>query len=327
MSFWLRIGGVPATEIAAHTKPTWENLADGGTGAVTFALALSFRSQHPALRVRSLVEVMYGLMPVAAGLLTEPDRTTWACRAYGLSASLRNYLALDSAGNVTRDVADAVGQASVRGCLVTNPANLGGVATGDADTQPISVGTLLDQRAVELGQRWGVNGMRRLFLRPDPTEPTLMTAPGVAAFAPTDENAPGRLVGVYYDGTGYPTATVGTSEPEASRDLTARGTLTLAEAQAILQGELDLLGATGWVNSVTLDREQFMGIGGNPANMAANHAGKMIRAHGIMSNALGVSFSQDVVIGKTTYTAGAKTITIEPVNKAPRDVAGIIAAS
>lgn len=330
MSLWLRVGGVPATEIAAHSPPTWEMLADGGCGSASWSFALSTTSQHPALRVRSLVQIMYGPMPVYTGLLTEPDRTTWECSAYGLSASLSGYLALNASGNPTLNVADAVGQASARpgfGWVGTNPWQVGGTVAGDTSGGPISIGELLDRRAMELGQRWGVDGMGCLFMRSDPTVPTLMTAPGAATFSPTDENAPRRLVGRYFNGTSYPVAYAGGGVPEESRDLTDRGTLTQAQAEAIVGGELSRLGSTGWVGSTTLPREQFMTLGGNPANFVDNHAGRMLRAHGLTSNAVSSTFAQDVVIGKTTYTAGENVITIEPVNAAPRTLTDVVAAA
>ena len=328
MTLWLRVGGVPATEIAAHTPPTWEMLADGGCGSASWRFALSLRSQHQALAVRSKVEIMYGPMPVWTGLLTEPDRTTWECHAYGLSSALRGYLALDGSGNSTRNLATAITQAIARGWPGTNPRGIAGTAAGDATANPVTVGQLLDDYALQTGQRWGVDGRGALYMRPDPVTPTLMTSPGAAAFAPTDEDAPRRLAGRYWSGTGYATAFAGSGAPEESRDLVDQyGTLSAPAAEAILAGELTRQGSTGWVNAVTLQREQFMTIGGNPANLVGDHSQKMIRAHGLMSTALGVSLGQDVVIGKTTYTAGEKNITIEPVNKAPRDLGGVIAAA
>lgn len=323
---WLRVGGVPATEIAAHTPPTWEMGADGGCLSASWAFSLSMRAQHTALRVRSLVEIMYGPLPVYTGLLTEPDRTTWECHAMGLSSSLRDFLALDGTGATTRNIATAVTEAAVRGWRGTNPTPVAGIATGDATGNPVSAGTLLDDYAAQTGQRWGVGGSGRLYMRPDPTTATLMTAPGTAAFAPTSENAPGRLAGRYFDGSAYLTAFVGATEPEEVVDLADRGTLTLAEAQAILSGMLALQGATGWTNAVTLHREQLMTTGGNPANLVANHSGKMLRAHGFTSNAVTPTPWQNVVIGKTRHTAGEEVITVEPVNSAPRTFTDVIAA-
>jgi hypothetical protein len=326
-AFWLRVNGYPATEIAAHTPPTWETHADGGIGAVTWEFALTARSQHQALRKGALVEVMCGPMPVASGLMTEPDRSSWQCHAFGLSSSLGRIAALDSGGNATRDLSAAVTQAIADGSLVTNPVPVSGTAAGDATGNPSTIGTILTDYAEQTGQRWGVDGERRLYMRPDPTSPTWLASPDAAAFGVTDEDAPTRILGRYEAGGGaYATAKVGVPGLDETVDLTSRGPLTLAAAEAILSGMLQRAGETSWVNGVTLHREQLTTRGGTPAFLASVTAGQMLRAHGLASNVISQAPWLDVVIGKTKYTAGDDMIYLEPVNTVPRTAAGVWAA-
>lgn len=326
-AYWIRIDGYPASEIAAHTPPTWETLADGGIGEMTFRLNLSARVQHQALRAGAVVEFMLGANPVATGLMTEPDRTTWECHAFGLSSDLDRHPALDSGGSNTRDLAQAIPFAITDGWKGTNPTPVSGIAVGSTTGNPVTVAQLLTDYAEQTGQRWGVDHARRLFMRPDPVTPMWLTTPDAAAFGATDEDAPTRLYGRFDSGSGYLTATWGTAGITDVVDLTDRGALTLTAAQVILSGMLIRRGRTQWTNGVTLHREQLTTMGGSPAALSAVRAGQMIRCHGLASGVVAQAPWQDLVIGKTKYTAGEETIYLEPVNYAPRDIESIIAAA
>lgn len=328
MSIWLRIGGYPATEIAAHTPPTWETWADGGTGSITWEFALTPRSQHQALRNRALVEVMCGPVPLAAALMTDPDRTTWQCTAYGLAADARHFLALDSGGSNTRNVATAITQAIAAGWKATNPDAIAGTASGDATGNPITLGQLLDERAQELGHRWRVGGNRQLSIGADPVKPQWIASPDSAAFGTTNEDRATRLYGRYLDSTTstYLTAVAGSGAPADAVDLTERGAMTGAQAVTILTNALARdRSQTAWTNGVTLTRDQMQTMGGTPAFLPSVRAGQMMRSFGLSYGTQALAL--DTVIGKTRYTAGEDVIYVEPVNTAPRSFADVIAAS
>jgi hypothetical protein len=327
----LWVGGYPATEIAAHTPPSWETLADGGTGEISWSFALTPRSQHPALRPGSLVVVKVGGMPVARGALVDPDRTSWDCVARGVQND--RYLALDAAGNVTRDLGVAIDQAIARGWRVANPAGHGTGYTVPGDsTEPQTIGSLLTEAAV--GQRWGVDPLGNIYVTSDPTTPWWHATPDSAVFGTTDEATTTHLAGRYFDGTNYLTATwpsLGTvvqHRAEEPVDLTDRGTLTLGQAEAILAGALAKAGEIGFTNGVTLNREQITTLGGSTAFLPNIRAGVMMRAHGLISARASVQTPVlDFVIGKTRYTAGEDSIYVEPVNTAPRTLRDVLAAS
>lgn len=323
----MRIAGYPATEIAAHSAPTWETLADGGCGEATWEFALSMTSQHQALRPGTLVEILCGPLPVYSGLMMDVDRTTWQCTAYGLSANSKNYLALDNTESSTRDLYAAISRAIAVGWKVANVIPISGVVSGEATGNPISVGQLLDDAAVQNGQRWGVDHKRRLFIRSDPTQATWLASPGSAALGSSDEGRAGKLYGRYLDsGTDlYATASAGTGV-ELAVDLADRGAMTNAQAVEILNGMLTREHrGPAWTHGVTLSREQLQTIGGTPAFLASVRGGQMVRSLG-MSNAA-QPLALDMVIGKTRYTAGEDVIYVEPVNTAPRNLTDVIAAA
>lgn len=327
MSIWLRIGGYSATEIAAHTPPTWETWADGGTGSITWAFALTARSQHQALRTRTLVEVMCGPMPLARGVMTDPDRSTGEFVAYGLASDAKNFPALDAGGSNTRDIAVAINTARDMGWQVTNPAPVTGTAAGDATGNPVTVAQLLDDYATQTGQRWGVDHFGRVFMRPEPTSPSWLAAPDAAAFGTTSEGRATRLFGRYLDsGTStYLTASAGTGAPVETVDLTDRGAMTNVAATAVLQGALDLDNSrTAWTNGVTLTPDQLQTMGGTPAFLPSVRAGQLMRSFGLSYGSQ--SLALDTVIGKTRFTAGERSIYVEPVNTAARSFADVLAS-
>lgn len=332
-AWWVRLGGtLPASEIAAHTAPTYETGADGGCLSASFALALTPRSQHQLLTKGTLVEVMCGPVPMWTGTLNEPDRTTWEVQASGLSASLRGYLAFDSGGNATRNVGFAVQHAIDEGWKGTNPFGTGlssVVVPGDVSGAPVTVGQLLDDMCEWYpgGLRWGVTYRGTLYTAPPGTrEPRWMAMPDAAAFGTTDENTATKLAGSYFDGTNTLTAYAGSGAPQEAVDLSEWGTITEADAEAILAGKLLRRGFTGWVNGTTLGRNQFRTLGGTPAFLGMVMGGETMRAHGLPYTVT-QSLALDVEIGKTRYTAGEDSIYLEPINTAPRNLRAVIAAS
>lgn len=319
--YWVRLGGaMPATEIAEHTPPTWETLADGGIGEVSLTFALDSQVVHPLLATGTLVEVFYGAEAVATAQVTEYDRNTGALAGYGLSAHANKLLALSGTGAPTRDLFQAITTAQAWGWPAQNPNLAGGLASGAADA-PVFLGELFTQRAAEHGFRWGVDGRGDIYLRADPGIPTYMIMPGAAAFGTTDEGAASHLVGTYRDVTSDTLQTLiwppsGTPRAHEVVDLSESGPMSVTEAGRILGGLLSLDSVTGWTNGVELGPEQIT-LNGVPADLALVTAGQMARATGFSADLADAPWL-DVVIGKTRYTAGADVIYLEPTNKAPR---------
>lgn len=334
MSIWVRLGGgTPATEIAAHSPPTWETLADGGSGECSFSVALSAKTLPPLLQKGTLLEILCGGSRLWLGRINDYDREQGQVIGRGMHTDAYQIPAIDGAGNVTRDVVTALNTAFAApwDWFANNYNGVAGVATGDSDS-PQMLGQLLDQYAAQLGMRWRQDTNASIFIGVDPTVPTYMAVPESAAFGETDESSPNHLIGRYFNGTAnanalrwLPDVVVGRAE---FRDLTDRGDLTLAQANAILDAELAANASRpSWINGVTLHREQLTTPGGTPAFLPAVAAGTMVRVHGLMADGVIQAPWLDVVIGKTKYTAGEDTIYLEPVNTAPRTLTSVIAAA
>jgi len=335
-AFWMRLDGVPATEIAAHTPPTWETLADGGNGEATWAFSLTLRSQHQALRQGALVEIFCGSSRIYLGRMAEPDRTTWECAARGIHTDAYRIPALDGSGNATLSTATAVTTAVAPPWhwFVSNPDGVGGVLEGGIG-DPMMVGELFDKVAEQEGKRWGQGPNGALFLRANPTTPRWLITPGAAAFGVADDDYSSHLVGRYFDGINNLTL-IRSRNASAARwgasaefvDLTDRGVLTEAQAAAALDAMLPEKAQPGWTNGVTLSREQLTTMGGTPAFLASVRAGSLARVLGLPST-YGVLQAPwlDVVIGKTRYTAGAHEIYVEPTNTVPRVLRDVVAAA
>lgn len=315
-----------ASQIAGHTPPTWETLADGGCGELTTQLHLRPFQTHHALREGAHVALEFGGHPLYSGFLRDYDQQTGDVVAQGWFS--REKHALDPFGAATLDLGLAIGQATARGWHVRNTLGVSGAVAGEAD-EPLLMSELLSRRAEELGMRAGVDAERTVYVRPDPTAPDWMLAPGAAVLGSTGEGAPTALLGRYFDGTANRTLLWGdTSGEEALADLTERGTLTAVQAGAILGGALALTtGQRAWVNGITVSEGQIAStVGGTRAALMTVTAGQMLRLTGLPVLAAGALWL-DAVIGKTRYTAGESEIYLEPVNTAPRTLVDVLAAA
>lgn len=334
-AWWVRLGRImPAWDIAAHTAPTYETGADDGCLSATFAMNLSPRTQHQLLREQTLVEVMCGSVPMWCGEIEDYDRSTGEVVCRGLAATLRPKLSLDGSGAATRDVGVAVAQAMARGWKGANPYTVGASVTvpgspGTTGGDPTTMGSLLDDLAEWFpgGLRWQVGRLGHLAtVVPGPAEARWMARPDAAAFGTTTENTARYLAGRYFNGTTYETAYAGTPGPnEETVNLVDKGTLTQTQAEDFLKGRLKRTGVTGWINGVTLSREQFRTLGDSTAFLGAVRGGQTMRAHGLPYSVT-QSLFLDVEIGKTRYTAGEGVIYVEPVNTAPRVLVDVLAA-
>lgn len=332
MTIWVRLGGwLPATEIAAHSAPTWETQADGGHGEASFDMAISAKVLPPLLERGTLVEIMLGGSRLHVGRINDYDRAEGRVIVRGIQTDAYQLPALGPDG-VTRDIVTAINTAVAApyNWIANNRNGVAGVATGNT-TQPQMIGELFDEYVAQLGYRWYLDTNLTVFMGADPASPTWMATPDAAAFGATDEGSPTMLIGRYFNGT----ENVNAVQTKAGarvvrtefRDLTNRGTLTGPQADAILAAELTTSGPS-WVNGITLSREQLTTIGGTPAFLPAVHArSTMLRAHGLMADGVIQAPWLDVVIGKTRYTAGEDTIYLEPANKAPRGLEDVVAAS
>lgn len=329
---WIRLGGTtPATEVAPHSPPTWETLASGGNGEATFELGRSAKFESHLTRPGLPLEIFVGAMRVWFGRIGDFDRETGQVVGRGVHTNGQNIPALVD-GNATRNLEAAFAYAAASGW--DWPVRLNGNAVnglGDSG-EPLMIWPLIELIAEQNGQRAVVDPDGKLFLAADPTAPTWTITPEAAAFGQTNEDQSTVLIGRYSTGVGPNLTTIRPNPLPANPrseliDLTGEGTLTGAQADAILDAMLAGRSQTGWVNGVTLHREQIT-RNGTPAFLPEVHArNRMVRAQG-MATAFGAMHATwvDAVLGKTKYTAGSDVIYLEPVNKAPRTLTEVTAA-
>lgn len=331
-AYWVRLNGTtPATEIAPHTPPSWETWADGGNGAASFQMGRSAKSSPNLLTPGTLLEVFKGCGRMWMGRVEDFDPNEGSVVGRGIHTDLLGIPALDGTGATTRvaDTAAATARSAPYNHILSDPnavLTTMGTAIGD-DTSPQMVASLFDQIAQQTGKRWGQDQNAAMFFRSDvETAASWLLAPGVARFGDTTEGQASHLVGRYQT-TGGANATVTRSDPDATVikaefvDLTDRGGITEAQATSILDAQLAAGKAMrGWVNGITVSRDQLMTIGGNPASLAGVRAGSRLTVIELGAN-------KSAVIGKTSYTAGDDTIYIEPVKTAPRSFVDVIAAA
>lgn len=321
-SLW--VDGYQATRIAAHSAPTWEISADGGCGELKVSFSVEAGFEHQALQRGRSVQVKVGLFAVYWGRVVDYDRNTGELIAGGEFG--RNKLALDGAGNATRDLGVAISAAIGRGWNVTNPGSVGGVATGTGS----GVQTVADlaREVADQSNTWiGINGRGEFYQTATPTTHRWLLAPGAVALAPTTEGMADFYAVRYFDGTNYVTVTLGTSGEEAEIDLTDRGTLTGAEASSIAANmNAKYQKRLAWTGGMEVPRHQITTRGGTPSALVDVMPLEMVRIPGLpvfSANALWL----DEVIGKVRYTAGADSIYIEPVATAPRNFVDVMAAA
>lgn len=332
-STWIRLGGTtPATEVAPHSPPTWETLAVGGSGEATFELGRSAKFESHLTKPGRFLEIFVGPMPVWCGRILDFDRENGVVVGRGIHADGNNIPALNSGGSATRDLITAFDYANAAPwSWVVRRNDYDAVALGDS-SEPLMVWPLIELIAEQNGQRAVVSPDRKLYMTGEPTSPTWTIAPEAAAFGKTNEDQSTALIGRYNTGGGSNLTTIRpnplTSSPRAEFvDLTGEGALTGVQADAILDAMLKGRSQTGWVNGVTLHREQIT-RNGTPAFLPAVHArNRMVRAQGVPT-AFGAMQATwvDAVLGKTKYTAGSDMIYLEPINKAPRTLAEVTAA-
>lgn len=330
-AYWIRLNGTtPATEIAPHTPPTWETWADGGNGPCSFELGRSAKHAPHLLRPGTFLEVFLGCGRTWVGRIEDYDDNEGAVTGRGIQTDMLSVPALDG-GDITRTAVEAVitGRGAPWNLFVTDPYSVStdmGTALGD-DTTPLMMAALFDLCAEQAGRRWGQDQNGALYFTSDAETPSSwLLAPGVARFGQTTEGQASHLVG-RYQAIGGALATATRLDPDATVikaeliDLTDRGPMTEASAVAILDAVLAAgKSSTGWVNGITVTRDQLLTIGGTPSALAGVRAGSRLKVIELGPNT-------SAVIGKTRYTAGDDLIYLEPVNTAPRNIVDVIAAA
>lgn len=298
----------------------------GGSDELSWSLGT-----QPARRMRGgeSVAAYLGGYCVWSGSLLEPDESQERMTARGAWREADGYMALTGAGVATAVPDTAIDRAIVDGLKWTRPATVSNAATElDVTSGPARLGDLLDAYAENNTKRWGVSPSRVVYAATDPTTPTYQTRPLDGGLGYALDNYASRLYGRYVNSTGGAFATTFADDLVAKAlhgyredviDLTPKGPISTARAQAILAGLLAAGRSTPqWTAAITVAYGELLNVGGVPVALETVAAGSVVRVHGgyeLAQRQNGAMFI-DVPIGQTSLAAG--TLTLQPMQVATR---------
>jgi hypothetical protein len=279
---------------------------------------------NPALRHIGGEQVVayLGPLPVWAGTMTEPDPSQERQVAAGAYRDLESYAALTAGGAVTTVPDTAIDAAIANYAMPLT--RLGSISASAVDLDvsqgPVMLDQLLNAWSTQSGSRWGVNAKRQIFAKADDTTPTYMTLPLDGGLGFAMDNYASTLIGRYYNGTTYATATRSNTSADTLRrrqaivDLTPRGTLTSTKANTILDNLLALGRAVPqWTTGISLSYGEILSTNAVPTMLErVNGQGRLLRIPGgyELAQRLNGALYVDIPIGRTTLAGGL--LTVEP---------------
>lgn len=324
-----KIEGVWARQIASFGEVKIEHAWPHGNASASWAFPAG--TSHRALHAGATVEIFDGGVRVWKGILQEPG-LDGSMSARGLWTEGKDALALNGSGASTTYVSDAVDAAKTRGALTWGSHSLPFVPV-DSDNKGIfSVAGLLDEWAAKDGKRWGLDPNGNVLAYADPTTPSWHVPHAAAGrgLTPADDDFATDLYGVYLvAGEERAIVTVGDSAArtaygrrvERTVDLTNLGPMSAAQATATLQNTLNLSAARlRFADGLDLQHGQITTPGGAPAPLSQVRAGQVVRLHGVKDprGVNGIVNYTDVLIGKSAFDTSTQTLSIAPVDAAPR---------
>lgn len=339
----LRVGGEWLQSRAAYGDLALKWSWPGGCQEVSWQMTATFGSRLPTVVRGALTEVVWGGWPIWTGKLQEPDwnGTDVALTAAGLFREGERYMAFDSSTNTTDVASTAVDEAIARGLQWTRSSSVPTTALASGTTDPVnSVSALLDAHAEKDGARWGVDAFGVVYFATEPTTPTFYVRPGSGDLGIADDNYASHVVLRHVTTTGayrsavYPAGFAATTyeakygHSEFVRDITDRGPITDADADALAQAVYERSKQRpGWTNGLELAHGEVLNEGGKPVHplrVAAEGYGKVIRLLGVMDE-IGLTSYTDFVVGGTAWSESSPdVVSVTPVGLAKRDQEGVL---
>lgn len=330
------VAGRPLSTIAPWGDLKWSERFDGGCWEASWEMRVRHGWRHPAIRRGAAVEVRIGGHRAWGGLLSEPDRDSWQMIATGLSREGERFTALATDGTAGRYVGESTTNAIAAGLpwdyrAVTFPAHSDPVQSEESDGTN-TVSNIWTAAANAAGWYWGVGADAIPYALPRPTLPAWRVAPGVVELGVADDEFATHLVGTYLTAAfAFARTTRGNAEAaarwgrvEKPVDLTTRQTMTLAEANATLDGMLAKIGPRpGYSTALEIGPGEITTMGGTRAHLPLIRAGQMVRLYGVDDEVAGMPY-HDIVIGEVRHEAASQTVYIEPLGLAARNLAAVL---
>lgn len=330
------VDGRPLSTVAPWGDLKWSERFDGGCWEASWQMEVRPGWHHPAIRRGADVEIRLGGHVLWSGLMAEPDRDSWQMTATGLSREGERFSALATDGSAARYVGESTVNAVAEGLPwdywpVPFPAHADPVQGEESDGLN-TVSAMWTAASAAAGWFWGVGPDRIPYALPRPTFPTWRVAPGVVTLGVADDEFATHLVATYLTpsltrarttrGDGAAAARWGRVEKIV--DLTARKVMTLAQANATLDGMLAKIGPRpGYTSGLELGPHEITTLGGTRAHLASIRAGQMVRLFGVVDELTGTP-CHDIVIGEVRHEAESQTVYIEPLGLAARNLTAVL---
>lgn len=319
-----------------------------GPDVASCALAVDASLDSTWLRPRSAFDV-YGDDGVRrfGGRLLEAGRG-FPREVYGrgLAHLAAEFDAVDAAGEPTTNPRTAVTQAIARGLPWSGATVFPNASLGTDGTPAVKrLNQVLDDYAVTVGKRWGVDDSGVAFWSSDPTAPTWFLDAreldiGVAddgLFTRVRARYVSSVDGVSGEADGWDTVVVDDAAAQAlygmieyPMDLTGLGLLTGGTATGYATAQLALLTVPQWLSRVTATGAVLLDVNGQPAHLQSVKAGQMVRLFNVPNNLGGLrnELNLNVVLGETEWSGESPDeVTLAPVNLAVRNLVDALAAA
>lgn len=334
------VNGRPVSTVGAWGDLQYSERFDGGSWEASWVMEVRRGWHHPAIRRGADVELRLGGLVVWAGILAEPDRDSWQMTATGLVREGERFSARAADGTPGRYITSSTVNAIGNGLPwdyreVSLPAHANPVQSEESDGLNV-VSAIWSAAAAASGMFWGVGSDRIPYIRTRPTQPSWRIAPSVGVLGQGDDEFATHLVGRYRSMAGVlETTTRGDSgapgtpsdrwgRSERPVDLTPRKRISATRANEILDGMLTKIGPRpGYTTGLTLGPGEITTMGGSLAHLPTIRAGQMVRLDGVVDEATGRPH-HDIVIGEIRHDPAARTVYIEPLGLAARNLAAVL---
>jgi hypothetical protein len=345
--FVTTVGGVDYVlgDIGHTSGGRWSTTWPGGCESASVLIDIAPTAYSAAFSQGADFAVWDGPKRIWTGYVKEFEPPTFdgpaRIHARGFYTLAGEYLALAADGlTPTSTPQTAVNEAINRGLPWVNAATLSTSPFSSAE-QTVELNTLaalLEEYLASIGQRAWVDEDRTLRVAADPTTPRWFfnNAEPLRGVADDDyvTHLYGRYVSALTEGepSAWATVKAGGAETGAKRreqplDLRDLGFYASSSTpQAITTAELGLIGARyGYTSAAVPAHGELLTEGGAPGRLGHVKAGEMFRAFTVadMTGRVQAGLTADVVIGRTEYEDGADTVTLTPMDLAPRTFGAI----
>lgn len=337
----VKVRGRHLSELARWGDLSFSFSWPGGCNEVSFTATTKYGTRIASVLRNARTDLCWSGLTVWSGSILEPEwnGSQVSVTAQGAFREAVQYTPLDASAMPTDNALTATTQAVARGLDWTISGTIPNVALS-ADQPYANLAGLLDAHATNLGQHWYVGADRIVYMTGDPTTPSYHVRAGAADLGIATDDRASQVVLLYNDsGTSavasavYPAFGSGGiyedtyGHQEWFKDITDQGAMSAATAAAIAQAVYERSKQKpGFTNGLELGYGEIVDAGWQPilpARVALQAWGRVVRAHGIPDMALTTPYT-DFVVGSTSHTAGAKTVTVNPAGLASRDPESVL---